>query len=190
MFEVVKDPARPFIVDAGGAIARAVGTRFGVDRREDRVRVTVAEGKVAVVRGDQAAALEHAVDLSVAIALVQDERVEIPMNAPTVPLHKEKVNSTDALAWASGQRDSATRTVGEAVQEFNRRNRLQLVVDDPRLRIGTSAASSTLATRKRLPKAIAGMDEDIELVREGPDTLRIVQRQSGQAGAPSRDDAI
>ena len=66
MFKVTKDPSRPFIVNAGGAVARAVGTRFGVERREDRIRVTVAEGKVAVVRGDQAAALEHAVDLSVA----------------------------------------------------------------------------------------------------------------------------
>jgi transmembrane sensor len=87
MFKVTKDPSRPFIVNAGGAIARAVGTRFGVERREDRIRVTVAEGKVAVVRGDQAAALEHAVDLSVATALVADEGLDIPLNAPSVPLH-------------------------------------------------------------------------------------------------------
>ena len=63
MFKVTKDPSRPFIVNAGGAIARAVGTRFGVEHREDRIRVTVAEGKVTVVRGDQAAALEQALDL-------------------------------------------------------------------------------------------------------------------------------
>jgi len=69
MFKVMKDSSRPFIVNAGGAVARAVGTRFGVERRADLIRVTVAEGKVAVVRGDQAAALEHAVDLRVATAL-------------------------------------------------------------------------------------------------------------------------
>ena len=33
MFKVTKDPSRPFIVNAGGALARAVGTRFGVERR-------------------------------------------------------------------------------------------------------------------------------------------------------------
>ena len=70
------------------------------------MRVTVAEGKVAVVRGDQAAALEHTVDLSIATALVADEGVEIPVNTPTVPLHVEKVNSALALAWAKRSADS------------------------------------------------------------------------------------
>jgi transmembrane sensor len=189
MFEVVKDSARPFIVDAGGAIARAVGTRFGVDRLEDRVRVIVNEGKVAVVRGDQAAALEHAVDESVAIALVRDERVEISMNAPAVPLHKETVNSTEALAWASGQRILQQSTVGVAVQEFNRRNRLQLVVD-PVIADWHVYGLFDAGDPEAFAETLASMGEHIELVREGPDTLRVVQRQSGQAGAPSRDDAI
>src|SRR5688572_4204328 len=103
LFEVAKDAARPFIVNAGNAVARAVGTRFAVDRRDDGVSVTVQEGKVAVVRGDQAVALERVVDMRVAIALEKDERLEIPVNAPTaIPLHKEKVDSASALAWANG----------------------------------------------------------------------------------------
>ena len=189
MFEVVKDSARPFIVDAGGAIARAVGTRFGVDRLEDRVRVIVNEGKVAVVRGYQAAALEHDVDESVAIALVRDEVVEISMNAPTVPLHKATVNSTDALAWASGQRILQQSTVGVAVQEFNRRNRLQLVVD-PVVADWHVYGLFDAGDPEAFAETLASMGEHIELVREGPDTLRVVQRQSGQAGAPPSDDAL
>ncbi|NWO96327.1 FecR domain-containing protein, partial [Escherichia coli] len=46
-FDVVKDPARPFIVTAGDVTVRAVGTRFSVWRLgEDRTRVVVAEGIV------------------------------------------------------------------------------------------------------------------------------------------------
>lgn len=180
MFKVAKDASRPFIVNAGGAIARAVGTRFGVERREDRIRVTVAEGKVAVVRGDQAAALEHAVDLSVATALVADEGLEIPLNAPTVPLHVEKVNSAHALAWANGQLILQNETVGEAVQEFNRRNRLQLRVDDPTIASWHLCCVFDAADPEAFAKLIAANGQNIVLVREG-DTLRVVQQGSGQA---------
>jgi transmembrane sensor len=184
MFKVTKDPSRPFIVNAGGAVARAVGTRFGVERREDRIRVTVAEGKVAVVRADQAAALEQLVDLSVATALVADEGLDIPINAPTVPLHVEKVNSAHALAWANGQLILQTETVGEAVQEFNRRNRLQLRVDDPTIASWHLCCVFDAADPEAFAKQIAASGQNIVLVREG-DTLRVEQQGSGQAEPPT-----
>jgi transmembrane sensor len=188
MFKVTKDPSRPFIVNAGGAIARAVGTRFGVERREDRIRVTVAEGKVMVVRGDQAAALEHAVDLSVATALVADEGLDIPVNAPAVTLHKEKVNSAHALAWANGQLILQTETVGEAIDEFNRRNRLQLRVDDPEVAGWHICCVFNAADPEEFAKQITdvghSLGQDVVLVREG-NTLRLVQQQGpGQAAPP------
>jgi transmembrane sensor len=184
MFKVTKDPSRPFIVNAGGAVARAVGTRFGVERREDRIRVTVAEGKVAVVRGDQAAALEHAVDLSVATALVVDESVDIPINAPTMPLHKEKVNSAHLLAWANGQLILRTGTVGEAVEELNRRNRLQLRIDDPAIAgwhiCCVFDAADPEAFAKQIVEVGHASEQDVTLVRAG-NTLSI-----GSDRAPAR----
>lgn len=180
MFKVSKDASRPFIVNAGGAVARAVGTRFGVERREDRIRVTVAEGKVAVVRGDQAAALEHAVDLKVATSLVADEGLEIPLDAPSVPLHVQKVNSAHALAWANGQLILQTETVGEAVEEFNRRNQLQLRVDDPEIASWHLCCIFDAADPEAFAKQVAAAGENISLVREG-DTLRVVRQGPGQA---------
>jgi transmembrane sensor len=189
LFKVAKDQERPFIVNAGGAVARAVGTRFGVERREDRIRVTVAEGKVAVVRGDQAAALEHAVDLGVATALAADEGVEIQLDAPSVPLHPEKVNAERALAWADGKLYLETETVGEAVAEFNRRNRLQLQVDDPSIARWHLCCEFDAADPEAFAKQIAAAGDsillvngqNILLVREG-DTLRVVvQQRSGQS---------
>jgi transmembrane sensor len=190
MFKVMKDESRPFIVNAGSAVARAVGTRFGVERREDRVRVTVAEGKVAVVRSGQAAALEHTVDLSIATALVADEGVEIPIDTPTVPLHVEKVNSALALAWASGQLILQRETVGEAVAEFNRRNRVQIRIDDPEIADGHLCCVFDAGDPEAFAKLIAGMSDDIVLVREGPNTLRIVKGRPRQAVPPDSDGGI
>jgi len=190
MFRVMKDESRPFIVNAGSAVARAVGTRFGVERREDRVRVTVAEGKVAVVRSEQAAALEHTVDLRIATALVADEGVDIPVNTPTVPLHVEKVNSALALAWASGQLILQRETVGEAVEEFNRRNRVQILIDDPEIAKGHLCCVFDAGDPEAFAKLIASMSDDIVLVREGPNILRIAKGRPGQAVPPDSDGAI
>ena len=48
VFEVARDPARPFTVQAGTSVITALGTRFDVRRTLDRVTVTVTEGTVLV----------------------------------------------------------------------------------------------------------------------------------------------
>lgn len=52
LFEVAPRVYRPFLVDAGSVSIRVVGTSFNVDRQADEVRVSVAEGRVAVQAGD------------------------------------------------------------------------------------------------------------------------------------------
>jgi len=47
-FQVVKDPARPFVVTAGEVAVRAVGTAFSVQFDAIAVEVLVTEGQVAV----------------------------------------------------------------------------------------------------------------------------------------------
>ena len=184
MFEVSKDASRPFIVEAAGVFARAVGTRFGVDHRDDSVRVTVAEGRVAVVRGGQGAVLEHDVDLRVALALERDEGVEIPLNTPAIPLRKEKVDSLTELAWASGQLSLQQETVAEAVREFNRRNRLQIVIEDAGVADLHLCCVFDASDPETFARTVVGASEDVELVRDG-DTLRIVSRRAGSAAPPA-----
>jgi transmembrane sensor len=48
IFDVEKDPTRPFRVDSGTAVVEAIGTRFNVYRKPDQTVVTVVEGRVAV----------------------------------------------------------------------------------------------------------------------------------------------
>ncbi|MFC7050832.1 FecR family protein [Emcibacter nanhaiensis] len=48
IFDVEKDPSRPFVVETEYGTAQAVGTSFSVYDREDKVEVIVIEGTVAV----------------------------------------------------------------------------------------------------------------------------------------------
>src|SRR5690606_5459811 len=48
LFDVAKDPHRPFVVEAGGRTITALGTMFDVDVSPTELRVTLAEGVVAV----------------------------------------------------------------------------------------------------------------------------------------------
>ena len=48
VFDVAKDPARPFVIQAGDREIRVVGTEFNVLRHRGQVRVTVRRGVVEV----------------------------------------------------------------------------------------------------------------------------------------------
>jgi transmembrane sensor len=50
LFDVVHDPARPFVVTVDGNRIVAVGTRFNVYRQDRGVAVTVLEGSVGILR--------------------------------------------------------------------------------------------------------------------------------------------
>jgi transmembrane sensor len=136
LFVVAKDPARPFYVDAGLAIVRAVGTEFGVIRKRDEVLVTVSEGSVAVsqarepswFRPDESRAPSRHAEQSDAVTVTADEQVLVPKQGrPMI----QRVNAAEVLAWARGRLIFRETTVAEAVEEFNRRNRLQIKVLDP-----------------------------------------------------------
>jgi transmembrane sensor len=117
LFEVAKDASRPFIVDAELAVVRATGTRFGVSRRDREVIVTVEEGTVLVSRDrDQA---NH----------VEIEGGEQAVVTSTWPPAVQRVDAMRALAWSSRRLIFDNDSVAVAVAEFNRRNRVQLVVD-------------------------------------------------------------
>ncbi|GHD69980.1 FecR family protein [Jeongeupia chitinilytica] len=52
IFDVAADPGRPFGIDGGTVRITVLGTRFAVARLPDRVRVSVASGRVRVARQD------------------------------------------------------------------------------------------------------------------------------------------
>ncbi|MDP3069771.1 MAG: FecR domain-containing protein [Opitutaceae bacterium] len=150
-FTVAHDTARLFIVSAGGVAVRAVGTAFNVRLATFAVEVLVAEGKVAVSEVGPAPAVgpsRGAPDLRSGrptsggpTFLVANERALIATAPPKSPSAApapvvEKIAPEvlrEALAWQERKLVFAETPLREVVAQFNRRNRLQLLLGDPAL---------------------------------------------------------
>lgn len=123
LFEVAKNPARPFVVQAGDTTVRAVGTTFSVQHDANRVEVIVAEGIVEISRADGASVTRLTADQHA--ILVEDRPVAVQLIS---------VDETQRqLAWHTGRLEFDGQTLGAAVAQINRYNRRQIVVTDARL---------------------------------------------------------
>lgn len=121
LFNVARDPARPFIVYAGDFSVRAVGTSFTVRRTSpDAIKVVVTEGVVEVSRQRNILGQVHA-----GIAFAVDATA-----TPVIEtLNPSQVDS--ALAWRGGRIDLQGLTLSEAAEEFGRYSNLRIKVTDP-----------------------------------------------------------
>lgn len=128
LFRVAKDPNRPFRVHADDTVVRAVGTTFAVERQQEGVRVTVAEGRVAI----EPPATDQATELQTAPVLSANEQVTVKRSGTAATVRK--IDARRELAWAEGQLDFKDETLESAVAQFNRYNSVQLRIVDPSLR--------------------------------------------------------
>lgn len=133
-FSVWKDANRPFIVDAAGVEVRAVGTAFNVRLDEGSVEVLVTEGRVNVAATPEqiSGGLERLPVISQGErTVVTLDRTEGAPPAVPVPVTAAEINQT--LAWQAPWLQFRETPLAEAVAEFNRLNRHQLVISDPQL---------------------------------------------------------
>jgi len=121
-FQVARDRYRPFVVAAGRARVRAVGTAFSVRRGDGGVHVLVTEGEVEVWADG---AEGHRVRLTAG------SRGFVADNAAIGEALVTPSSIDRALAWRNGKIDLVGDRLDGAVAEFNRYNRRQLVVGDP-----------------------------------------------------------
>lgn len=150
-FAVAKNPARPFIVQAGRIAVRAVGTAFDVRLRREELNVLVTEGKVRVSGDDAPPTIPGEERGSLGPVLTVGHLARVPLDqdrAPTpggmvvTPLEARTIRNT--LAWRDGRLEFFELPLGEVVAEFNRYNRNQIVITDPALaaqRFGGAFAS-------------------------------------------------
>lgn len=130
LFEVAHNPARPFIVEAGGEEVRALGTIFLVRRHADATTaVTLLQGRVQVSRGAPLAVLDPGERLTVA-----------PAHRPT--LDRPAIEAV--AAWRAGEVVFENASLGDAAEELNRYSRAKLVLGDPAL--GTLRISGVFST--------------------------------------------
>jgi transmembrane sensor len=126
LFQVVKDPERPFIVRAGSVSVQAVGTVFAVRALDDRVDVTVTEGVVEVVdRSGSGSPLVRRVSTNEHATVMQARRIEIQ--------HLTRDEAERRIAWRQGLVNFAGESLSDAVAEMNRHNQRRIIIDDPTL---------------------------------------------------------
>jgi transmembrane sensor len=144
IFDVEKDPARPFQVVSGTAVVDAIGTRFNVYLQQARTVVTVVDGRVTVspvaeappqprrLHPDEpnptapsrpAPTTENPVELDAGqtVAVATNGTVSEP-----VPADVER-----ATSWTRRRLIFDADTLYAVVAEFNRYNRERLVIADP-----------------------------------------------------------
>jgi transmembrane sensor len=137
-FQVAKDAARPFVVDAAGVGVRAVGTAFNVRVHATAIEVLVTEGTVRVGSAPLVANARNP-----ALEVGAGERVFVPIGASDAPVATAATSSGVArvpadevqrrLAWQGRRLDCSDTPLSEMVAEFNRYNRHQLAVPDAAL---------------------------------------------------------
>jgi transmembrane sensor len=125
LFEVFKDPSRPFVVMSEGAHVKAVGTQFDVHHREQGIVVTVVEGRVAVTPSPAPGP-----SFAQPLYLVAGERVTLGSN---VPPRTERANIDNAVAWTHRRLIFDDTPLTEVIEEFNRYNVRRFVIADASL---------------------------------------------------------
>jgi len=157
-FTVAKNPARPFIVEAGAVAVRAVGTVFDVRRGATAVEVLVTEGKVRVERSAFPGAAP-----APPTSLVAGERAMVDTTTPGAAPVVAAVSAVEierALAWQGVRLEFPSLPLSEIVAEFNLRNATQLVIGDEetaRLRIGGTFRADNVEGFVRLLQAGFGV---------------------------------
>ncbi|MFL6605202.1 MAG: FecR family protein [Steroidobacteraceae bacterium] len=140
LFMVEHDASRPFIVSAGSANVRAVGTQFNVRRREQSTEVAVVEG---VVQVSTAAATplsteqpEHANPADTppqgrsvnpaAIRLAAGEKAQVSTGGMKISTSHD---IEGVLSWRQRRLTFRDTPLADVVAEFNRYNHSQIRIE-------------------------------------------------------------
>lgn len=151
-FEVAHDAARPFLVEAGDSLTRALGTIFEIDLRNDVPRIALVEGSVEVRRRDGGETLR----------LRPGERAEVRSTGPK-PVADEPAAAPTASLWAEDL------PLGAIIERANRESGVNIRLADPGL------ASLKVTGRFDMTKAVplarklaAALQLEVEIAPDGP----------------------
>lgn len=133
MFDVAKDPSRPFRVHSGSVVVEAIGTRINVYRHEDATTVTVEEGWVSVATTEDdrtafdlpATRLDGVNEQHVAVLVLKaGEEVRAFNDGGLVMI--EKPDFEKSTAWRERRLVFRSDSLETVAEEFNRYNRRRI----------------------------------------------------------------
>jgi transmembrane sensor len=165
LFTVVKDSARPFVVETSNIRVGAVETAFSVYDAGTHIDVLVTEGVVEAWRR---------MDRATRVRIGAGSRLRIGHDGAFVVSEAVDGIARD-LAWRSGQIDLAGRSLAQAVAEFNRYNQRRIVIDDPALGgetlIGLFRTNDPESFARSIALAFgASLSQTTDTIRLGPPT--------------------
>ncbi|WP_051219308.1 FecR family protein [Oceanobacter kriegii] len=161
-FEVAHDTSRPFIVSAGQARARAVGTAFNVRADSGKTRIAVTEGTVAVTGSSRSTTLVNA---SEKVAVTDGQTGAVSPSA-----------NLQATAWQQGSMIFDGQPLADVLDEINRYTQYQI---DTRFLPNPEAPVSATYFISRTDEAVRSLMQLFNLradMRNGIDGPRLVLR--------------
>ena len=168
-FDVAKDPNRPFIVNVAGVDVQAVGTIFSVKLADNEVGVIVTEG-IVNVKPD---ATNLGSDLRIEDSFLEMGQRALVDLEPEVPLvivsSITEAEVEEAHRWQPELLDFDDAPLGQIVAEFNNRNPIQVVLEDPSLemvRLSNLFWSDNVEGFVRLMESSFGMEAEWRGSRE------------------------
>jgi len=165
-FVVAKDPTRPFTVRAGNAAVTAVGTEFNVRRNEDRVIVSVLEGRVLV---QPLAPILPIAWLPPSRVLGSAEPLASGQRSTVTGRGTEAVQSvsdpSSAVAWSQGRLAFEGEPLRYVVEDVNRYATTPVIIADERtgnLRVTGTVSENNIMGWIGSLQAAFGIHADIE----------------------------
>ena len=152
-FKVAKDPAHPFVVQAGNHSVTALGTAFDVDLRPASFKVVLSEGRVRVKSERPTAGAANSVDMNAGYQLV----------ARDGDWSLSRADIRSAEGWVSGRLVFDDAPLGAIAAELNRYSTTPITVAPE---VAEQRMSAVLPAKD--PEAFVASAEALGLARRAP----------------------
>ncbi len=123
-FDVASDPDLPFIVTAGEATVRVIGTEFAIRRVKQSIRIAVAEGEVAVARADTSGQTNK----TNSVRLTAGEQLRAAHSIGLSDVTGIEVK--DIGAWRTGELIYANASLTEIIADADRYHPSRITITD------------------------------------------------------------
>lgn len=135
-FQVIKNPEKPFIVEAGQITTRVLGTSFNVKayQEDKQYEVAVMEGKVAVTNNFPESQLDRIRQVfgnsKSGVVLLPHEKLTLDEQAP-MAMQKEPAKITAVTAWKDNRFVFERVPLSEVFKQISRKYNVAFTAENP-----------------------------------------------------------
>lgn len=146
-FRVTPDKARPFTVDVGQRMIRVVGTEFNIFRDGKRFTLSVTEGVVAILGGEENQVVER--------QLLAGQQVSMDMEGNFQ--ENDHIDLNRVTAWRDGQLVYDNVPLKDFIQDLNRYYVGKIILQDKELENMRISGVFQIGDRDKAIKAVENL---------------------------------